>query len=158
MLTMCINMTKAERSVTKRGHLQLRCHSKVRSPCRQMQNGLFQEINITFFFRCVYVCYPFPVAARNFQIKFRWVAIWFWNIGILFRWPCRLCPHICARRHHFAVVHDSIGDHWVDTTKRIQVQQVNKILSPPMHFPKRWWRMRLQNELILTSLSFSSHF
>ena len=41
MLTSCIYMTKADRSVSKQGHLQPRCHSKARTPSRQMWNGLF---------------------------------------------------------------------------------------------------------------------
>ena len=41
MLTSCIYMTKADRSVSKQGHLQPRGHSKARTPSRQMWNGLF---------------------------------------------------------------------------------------------------------------------
>ena len=41
MLTRRIYMTKAERSVSKQGHLQPRCHTKARSLSRQLQNGLF---------------------------------------------------------------------------------------------------------------------
>ena len=36
MLTSCIYMRKAERSVSKQGHLQPRCHSKTRSLSRQL--------------------------------------------------------------------------------------------------------------------------
>ena len=36
MLTRCIYMTKAERSVSKQGHLQPRCHSKARSLSKQL--------------------------------------------------------------------------------------------------------------------------
>ena len=32
-------MTKAERSVSKQGHLQPRCHSKARSPSRDLLRG-----------------------------------------------------------------------------------------------------------------------
>ena len=35
-------MTKAERSVSKEGPLQPRCHSKARSLSRELLNGLFQ--------------------------------------------------------------------------------------------------------------------
>ena len=40
MLTRCIYMTKAERSVSGQGHLQPRCHSKARSPIRKLSYGL----------------------------------------------------------------------------------------------------------------------
>ena len=36
MLTRCIYMRKPERSLSKQGHLQPRCHSKDRSPSRQL--------------------------------------------------------------------------------------------------------------------------
>ena len=36
MITRCIYMTKAERSVSKQGQLQPHCHSKARSPSRQL--------------------------------------------------------------------------------------------------------------------------
>ena len=40
MLTRCIFMTKAERSVSMQGHLQPRCLSKAKSLSRKLQNGL----------------------------------------------------------------------------------------------------------------------
>ena len=36
VLTRCFYMTKADRSVSKQGHLQPRCHSKARSLSRQL--------------------------------------------------------------------------------------------------------------------------
>ena len=36
-------MTKVERSVSKQGHLQPRCHSKARSPRKEMLSGLLWD-------------------------------------------------------------------------------------------------------------------
>ena len=44
MLTRCIYMTKAERSVSKQGQLQPRCHLKNRSPCNELWNGLLSKL------------------------------------------------------------------------------------------------------------------
>ena len=41
MLNRYIYTTKAERSVSKQGHLQPRCHGKARSSSRELYNGLF---------------------------------------------------------------------------------------------------------------------
>ena len=48
-----------QRSVSKQGHLQPRCHSKVRSPSRQLWNGLFiseSKFKMGFPFAVCTVC------------------------------------------------------------------------------------------------------
>ena len=75
------------------------CHTKVMSCDSQGTTDNFKDEKLhSFFLFCVYVFvfHSLSAAARRLHIKFRWVNIWFWNISIFFRWPCRLRPFVFA--------------------------------------------------------------